>query len=174
MVYSSQMDNPSLVWKRPSNAPTVQRWFLVFLVINPAPRSSTQTWKKYFPRAFHWKMAFYPYLDFYWLTEYNHVIRANIIHPNFMGSCARVCICFNFFWKKELAFILLFWNGHILYSSCCHLNQAETQTDTPYDGLCNTGRLRPKGVPLQSGRYVKAEGLTDTFYGCKWNEIYFY
>ena len=39
------------------------------------------------------------------------------------------------------------------------MNQVETQRDTPYDGLCNTGRLRPKWVPLLSCRFVKVLGF---------------
>ena len=46
----------------------LQNWFLFFLVINPARHSSTQTWKKYIPLAFQWKIIFYPYLDFYWMN----------------------------------------------------------------------------------------------------------
>ena len=39
------------------------------------------------------------------------------------------------------------------------MNQVETQRDTPYDGLCNTGRLNPKGVLLLSCRFVKVWGF---------------
>ena len=47
------------------------------------------------------------------------------------------------------SYIITIWNGHILFSSYCHMNPVETRRDTLYDG-------RPKGVPLLSCRYVKA------------------
>ena len=111
--------------------------------------------------------------------------------PKFYGLLrARLYAIFHWFCKNELVvhITILKWS-HPIFILLPHESSRETHRDTPYDVLCNSGRLRTKWVPLLSCRFVEvqgfyklrcmkryeinvtfqsaSEGLTDTFYGCK-------